>query len=379
MHSRWLLALGFVFLLSPAHADKVSTRKVDVSNQSVFPMRWHQSLVRQGTHRETSFSMGRPAVSNQHNLVVVGTAEGMLYGLDTRSGDTVWTSEHAAEFEAFGTIAKLKSGEVVVLLSTRDGSFHAVSTETGETRWSTDLGAESRAESVVVDGNALVATTRSELFLLDTESGERVWTKRRTQPGGMTVLGHSRPLVHDSVVYLGFADGYVAAYDLKTGKEIWSMPASLEQGRFQDVDSDPVLIQGKLIVASYASGIMALDPKTGKPLWKQSASGINRVAGDENRLFAASGDGYVWRLNPNNGNVQYRVKVESGPISRMILRGSVLMFTGGPNGLVVLDAGSGKPIQATAIRGGANSEPNWSDLGIFVLGNRGDLYAFDIR
>ena len=44
------------------------------------------------------------------------------------------------------------------------------------------------------------------------------------------------------------------------------MPAGLGQGRFQDVDTDPVIIDGKLIVGSYASGLMAMDPATGKPL-----------------------------------------------------------------------------------------------------------------
>ena len=157
------------------------------------------------------------------------------------------------------------------------------------------------------------------------------------------------------------------------------MPAGLGQGRFLDVDTDPVIVNGKLVVASYASGLMALDPASGKPLWQQKASGINRLATDGKRLYAASGDGLVWRLSPENGSVVYRVRVDAGPISRMTLKGNLIVFAGGPNGLVVLEAASGKPLQATAIRGGANSEPNWSDLGIFILGNRGDLYAFDIQ
>ena len=71
MTTRWLIALGFVFISFsvPAQAANVSTRTVDVGNQSVFPMRWHQTLVRKGTHRQMSFAMGKPVVSNKHNLV----------------------------------------------------------------------------------------------------------------------------------------------------------------------------------------------------------------------------------------------------------------------------------------------------------------------
>ena len=381
MITRWLSALGFVFISFsiPAHAGDVSARKIDVSNQSVFPMRWHQTLVRKGTHREMSFAMGKPVVSNKHNLVIVGTGEGNLFGLSTRSGDVIWSKEFPTEFEAFGSIAELANGDEIALLSSRDGVFYAVSTELGKVVWSVNLGAESRAEPIVVPEGILVATAQSELVLLGLNDGKRIWNKRRTQPSSMTVLGHSRPLVNEQTVYMGFADGYVAAYNLETGKELWAMPAGLGQGRFLDVDTDPVMVDGKLVIASYASGVVALEPASGKPLWQQKASGINRLTSDGKRLFAASGDGLVWRLNPANGNVLYRVRIESGPVSRMTLRGNLLVFAGGPNGLVVLDATDGKPLQATAIRGGANSEPSWSDLGIFVLGNRGDLYAFDIR
>ena len=169
MTSRWLCALGFVFVVSlqvPVQAESVSSRKVDASNQAVFPVRWQQSLVREGTHRQSSFAMGTPAVSNKHNLVIVGTGEGNLFGLDTRRGGVVWTREFAAEFEAFGAIGKQATGEEVVLLSTRDGKFHAVSTELGTTQWTTDLGFESRARPIVLPSGVLVATAGSELALL---------------------------------------------------------------------------------------------------------------------------------------------------------------------------------------------------------------------
>lgn len=382
MKTRWLLAFGLVvfsFISSPVSAGDASERKVDVSNQSVFPLRWQQNLVREGTHRTLNFTMGRPVVSNRHKLVVVGTGEGQLLGLSSHSGRQVWSRTFPSEIESFGGVGDLDSGQEVVLFSSRDGKYHCVETDTGKVVWSIDLGTESRAEPNILTSGVLVTTAQSELVLLNIETGERIWSKRRTPPTGMTVLGHSRPLIVGDKVYLGFADGYVAAYDLKTGKELWAVPAALNQGQFLDVDTDPVIVNGLLVVASYASGLAAFDPETGKPVWQQKARGINRLASDGKRLFAASGDGIVWRLDPRNGSVVYRVRMEDGPISRMTLKGNLLTFSGGPNGLVVLDVVKGTPLQATALRGGANSAPNWSDLGIFVLSNRGDLYAFDIR
>lgn len=381
MSIRLLLVIGCVVLgvVPPVQAGSESERSVDVSNQSVFPLRWQQPLVREGTHRTMSFTMGRPAVSNRHELVIVGTGERRLIALSTRNGRQIWSKEFPAELEAFGGIGLQASGQEVALLSSRDGKFHCVGTDTGVTLWTTVLSAESRAEPNILPEGVLVTTSQSELVLLNIENGERIWAKRRTQPSGMTVLGHGRPLVHNGHAFVGFSDGYVAAYDIKNGKELWAMPAALEQGQFADVDSDPVMINGQLIVASYSSGIVSLDPATGKRNWHQATKSVNRLAADQQRLFAASGDGLVWRLSPKDGSVIYRVRLEHGPVSRLTLKGNLLTFAGGPNGLVVLDALNGKPLQATAMRGGANSDPNWSDLGIFILSNRGDLYAFDVR
>jgi outer membrane protein assembly factor BamB len=381
MTTRLLLAFGCIVLgvVPTAEAGNESERSIDASNQVVFPLRWQQPLVREGTHRTLSFTMGRPAVSNRHELVIVGTGERRLIALSTRSGSEIWAKDFPAELEAFGGIGVQKSGQEVALFSSRDGIFHCVGTDTGVTLWSVTLSAESRAEPNVLPEGVLVTNAQSELVLLDIENGKRIWSKRRTPPSGMTVLGHSRPLIFKGRAYVGFSDGYVAAFDIKTGKEIWAMPASLNQDKFADVDADPVLIDGQLIVASYSSGIVSLDPENGKRNWSQAAKAVNRLAGDHQRLFAASGDGLVWRLNPKDGSVVYRVRLDNGPVSRMTLKGNLLTFAGGPNGLVVLDALSGKPLQATAMRGGANSDPNWSDLGIFVLSNRGDLYAFDVR
>lgn len=381
MTLRILLVLGCILLgfVTSVEAGNESVRTLDVSNQAVFPLRWQQSLVREGTHRTLSFAMGRPAVSNRHELVIVGTGERRLIALSTRGGKEIWSKQFPAELEAFGGIGAMASGQEVALFSSRDGTFHCVGTDTGVTMWSIQLSAESRAVPNVLTEGVLVTTAQSELVMINIENGERIWTKRRAPPAGMTVLGHSRPLVVDGKAYVGFSDGYVVAYNVQTGKELWATPASLNQGQFADSDADPVMIQGQLIVASYSSGIVSLDPATGKRNWHQITKSVNRLAADHKRLFAASGDGLIWRLNPKDGSVVYRVRLEHGPVSRMTLRGNLLTFAGGPNGLVVLNALSGKPLQSTAMRGGANSEPNWSELGIFILSNRGDLYAFDVR
>lgn len=381
MIARRLVCLGFILscIALPAAASGPSARTVSASQSRVFPLRWQQGLVRKGTHRAVTLSLGRPAVSARHNLVIIGTAEARLVALSSHDGHEIWSRDFPTEIEFFGAIARHPQGEEVVIFSSRDGKLHCVATDTGQTLWSKSLGAESRAEPQILPAGVLVTTAASEVFLLDLAEGNVVWSKRRTPLGGMTVLGHGRALTHGGSAYVGFADGYVAAFDLKSGKERWATPVSLSHDRFVDVDADPVMIDGQLIVASHQSGVVALDPTSGRILWRQPGAGVNRLAGDGKRLFAANGSGYIWRLNPSNGSVVYRVRVEEGPVSRMLLKGNLLTFAGGPNGLVVLDAVNGRPLQATALRGGANSGPNWSDLGIFVLGNRGDLYAFDIR
>ena len=224
----------------------------------------------------------------------------------------------------------------------------------------------------------LVATVANELVLLDYDSGDVIWKEQRPVPSGMTVRGHGRPLVHQGVVYLGFSDGYVGAYTLISGQKLWARPLSINTKRFGDVDASPVVIADTLIVASYSEGVFALSLSSGDTRWRQPYENITKLSLDGGVLLAATGLGTVIRIEPTTGAEKHRTTLPSGPVSDILMERGLAIFGAGENGLVVLEARSGKPLQATALKGEAPSAPSYSSLGLFMLGSRGDIYKFKV-
>ena len=383
MRSKVLVASFFVAtacLLPSAQADSKlrSSRIVAADQQAVFPMEWRRDLVRSGVHRTVGFSAGRPCVSVRHRMVVVGTGESNLVGLSADDGEEVWVKNFDAEFDAFCTLATLGDGREVALASSRDGTFRAVTVLDGLQIWGTPFSGESRSVPVVTEEGILVSTVTNELALLDVESGKVRWKQQRPAPNGMTVQGHATPVVHGGVVYTGFSDGYVAAYRLESGDQVWSRPLSISAGRFGDVDASPVIVGDRLVVASYAVGLFGLALETGETRWQQPIENVTQLAFSRDVLLAGTGDGVVIRINANTGTEEHRTTMPGGPLSSFVMERGLAIFGAGENGLIVLDARTGKPMQATALKGEAPSAPSYSSLGLFVLGSRGDIYKFKV-
>ena len=77
--------------------------------------------------------------------------------------------------------------------------------------------------------------------------------------------GTSRPVVGDGQVYMGFADGHLVALDLEKGVALWDKQLSTSGGtQFLDVDTTPVLADGKLFVASYKDGVSCARREDGR-------------------------------------------------------------------------------------------------------------------
>src|SRR5262249_40019869 len=130
-------------------------------------------------------------------------------------------------------------------------------------------------------------------------------------------------------------------------------------GDFVDSDADPVVVAGRLFVASYSDGIYALEPRDGTTLWTKSAMAVTSLGSHEGKLLDASADGWGWGLTADTGDLVYRTRLPIGSTSRPLVLGDVVVLTGGEGLLLVLDAKTGRPLQATPV-GGSSPASRWS-------------------
>jgi len=357
--------------------------RIDASNSVVLGMRWDEGLVRTGFYRKVIESFGSPGISTRYGLVIVGQGEGAVLALRLRDGKEVWRYEHGVPFET--SVSILPESErlpELAIATSRDGAVLALAVETGELLWTGNVGADVRAPALLVEDTLFLTTSANKIHALDIQTGKSKWTDGRPPASALTVEGHSAPAYHDGVVYAAFADGYVEAFRAADGVRLWSRPLSFVGGEFIDADADPIVIDGRLFVASYSDGVYALELDDGKTIWSKPAPSVTTLApfddGDRHYIIAASADGYIWGLDRATGNREYRVRLPPGPMSRLRVHEGFAAVAAGKAGLVVIDAGTGRPLQATAVTGWLGNDLAWEGDWAAALGSTGRLYTFSL-
>jgi outer membrane protein assembly factor BamB len=363
-------------------APAAREREVDASRGSVFSLRWRRPLVRTGIFRTVGTSFGAAAVSRRHGLIIVGTGEGEVRGLAQRDGQVRWSYAHGAPFESNVALITVpgdgRGGPIeLAVIGGCDGNLLALEAGTGALRWKATLDGDPRAPARLV-GDALVVTTAAnKVYHLAAATGAIRWTRGRSLPTGLTIAGHAAATVAEGVVYLSYSDGYAEALRLADGESLWARPLSVGAGEFVDADADPVLANGRLFVASYSDGVYALNPKDGQTLWRRPAPAAAQLAVHDDDVIVASADGWVWALEQKDGALVYRTRLSPGAMSRMVVNDDLVVFTAGDSGLVVLDAWSGKPVQASAYGEPFAGDPVWvADELVFVAAS-GYVYALE--
>ncbi|NQT39024.1 MAG: PQQ-binding-like beta-propeller repeat protein, partial [Planctomycetes bacterium] len=236
---------------------------------------------------------------------------------------------------------------------TAEGQILAVEQETGRLLWRRFFPGVhvSFTTPIYFQGKLLLPQAglkQSRLRCLDAATGRVIWETPFT--GSPSWNRQTPPQVHDGLVFYPFSSGkytprtwlfehqstfgfpedqkpLVKAWDLNTGKEVWSLDFS-QHGAGGD-DAGMCLMDGTLYYSCYfgakqPSGVTAaIEPKTGKVLWKTTRHAVHAgctVSGKDGRLYLG---GYnpvegninrVWCLDARDGSLVW----QSDPIHRAI-------------------------------------------------------------
>jgi outer membrane protein assembly factor BamB len=208
--------------------------------------------------------------------------------------------------------------------------------------------------------------------------------------------------VSRGLVYVGFSDGNVTAFDAKTGAERWQpvdLSAEAEEAlgdvpRYLDVDTTPVagvIDESPVVyVGSYDGGVYALDADSGNKVWGRSeVTGVSELVLWHERahgqtpardlLFAATGTTGLWALDPRTGEDVWRKALPDGGVSPPVpIQGALLVSTT-LHGLYLLSPLDGSVIDGIHTGSGLSMAPAAHGNRAFVLGNSGQFMALHLQ
>lgn len=273
-----------------------------------FNAKWIKNLDPDYQTGNLPIGLGSPLI--HEGVVYVGNNNGSLdaYALD--SGRLLWSEK---------TLGAMNSSPIVygdlLIYGDVHGRVYAKNLKTNKFQYKFDLGSPIESSPTIAKGRLFLHTRNHKLFSIDAQTGKILWSYKRSVPYFSTLQRTSKPLIIESRIYVGFADGFLLAFTVEEGQVVWEKKMS-SGNKFVDVDMTPSYFRGKLIVSSIDGNAEVINPQSGL-LHKRLSFSTNRDAvffGNE--IFLGTVDGKLISLD-DTFEIKREIKLSKNPISSL--------------------------------------------------------------
>ena len=270
-------------------------------------------------NQDTDFQSGNvPIALNspliKEGLVFVGHNDGHMMAYELETGRKVWRKKDG-DSNLYNGVPLFYKDQVIY--GTNTGRLFSRHYLTGESKFMIDLGSSVDGKGVVHKDKLFFQLRNHKIFCLDANTGKVLWAYRRSVPFLSTLQRVSTPLVVDNLVYIGFADGHIAAFEIEDGLMLWEQKLSTGT-KFLDVDVSPILVDNLLYTSSLAGPFTVLNPKTGEILRQVDITPTRPPIYVDNKFYFGTTSGEVIVLDKIL-NIVNRVKLSSRNVSSVVL------------------------------------------------------------
>ena len=382
---QWLLALGLALSLGACSTmedwfgsdDEDPTQPVELVDfeQTVeIKKRWSVGV---GDGQGKGLYQLQPVISG--DVIYAASSEGEVKAVDRERGKVLWKTELDSALS--GGVGFY---EGFLLLGSSDGYVLKLAADSGELLWSSRLQGEILAPPQG-DGNVVIAQSYDgKLQGLDFASGDKLWTYDSNVPV-LTIRGTSTPILRNGVVYAGFANGRVLAFNAENGAILWEVRVAISQGRSEierivDVDGTMALLGNELYAASYQGRVVAIDVSSGRKLWQKDVSSFSGVAQGFGNVYVTDEDGTLSAYLRNGQGLRwqqdalgYRQLSRPTPISSYV---AVADYEGYVHLVSQVDGEMVGRVKAGG--GGARADMLADGNTLYVFTNDGKLIAYEV-
>jgi outer membrane protein assembly factor BamB len=268
----------------------------------------------------------------------------------------------------------------ILVVGTSEGKIVALDTKTGKEVWSADVTGEILGELALMPENLLLAGANDGyLYAFNSKNGELKWRYKRDLPDRITIHSFARPTSEGHIIYAAFSDGTISALRDEDGKEMWSRKLS-SKGRFADLVGGVLVASTQVLAAQFDGDLYSLNPQ-GTERWNLPGAGsAAKAVSYEKSILAPAGEGEIKRVDAASGASVWSYKAsEPSHWSGMITDGANLLVTSFEGRIHVLDLKTGELLWRYDVGASITGAPVRVDNKIFLLTQKGAIFSVSSR
>ena len=337
-------------------------------------------------------------------LLYVLDAEATVTAFDVATGARKWRSELAPKikekFRVRDMLSRTKAAQLgfgggvayengKVFLTSGFGFAAALDAATGEKLWEFKTDAPVRTPPTAYRGSLYFVTNTNEAIALNQETGEKEWNFQSFEEAAR-ILSAASPAAAGDLVVIPFSSGEVTAVLSGSGRPVWNDTLARNTqltalSALNDIAGSPVIDRGLVYAVSHAGRLVAIDIRTGQRVWEAPIASLQMpwVAGDY--IFVVSVDAELVCLSRDDGAVVWvselkryeNAKKRKGRIAWAgpVLAGDALVLVSTDGKVIKVSPKDGSILGTKKIDDGSVIAPIVADERIFILTQKGKLYA----
>jgi len=243
-----------------------------------------------------------------------------IFALDTKNGTLIWRYPESPDAKTQFFAAPAIS-ETQVLAGSYNNTLVAVDKNSGTGKWTFALAKDRYIASPLVVGEQIFApNTDKHLYVLNT-SGDLLWSFKTTGPNW------TKPVSDEQFIYLASMDHFLYALNLEyssaalavdtTGsrtlveKPVWSVDLGTA------VVADPVISDGKILVATIDGKLHCVDSASGNIAWTfEDGDRYDSIWGSpvvtDEAIYFGNENGEVFAVSPETGKALWPAPYSAG-------------------------------------------------------------------
>ena len=284
-----------------------------VQVQKIWSTRIGDGAGRSGVRLQPAFADGKLyLISTDGKLEALDASTGKeLWKQSTRVGGGIWPFGHKKP----GSDARYAGGPTVsgnlLVVGTLDGHVYGMDAATGKQLWSAEVDDEVISPPAIDAGVVYVRTNSGNVYAFDANSGARKWAYDQGNVPLLSLRGNGPLLAAHGVVMFGSDDGNVVSLRSDTGAIQWKVPITKGLGRtdiqkLNDAD-DTLQLDGNILYATaYHGELTAIDAQQGQLAWTRAFSSYVGVGVADKELVGVDDDSLVWAFSKEGGGDMWK-------------------------------------------------------------------------